>query len=356
VLALRTIVIGEKIMECPFPIREYPRITMAHGGGGRLTQILIEKMFLPLFGQKDSHGLHDGAVLHIKSDRLAFSTDGFVVKPLFFPGGDIGKLSVYGTLNDLAMCGARGKALSVSFILEEGLSTEVLERIVRSMGEAAKSQNIEIVAGDTKVVERGKCDGVYITTTGVGEIASESGISPAEIRPGDQILLSGDLGRHGIAVLGEREGFHFQSKIESDCAPLWPSVNALLRGGVRVRCLRDLTRGGLASALVEISESSGFSLEVDEKAIPVREEVRGACEMLGLDPIHIANEGRFVAFVDEKDSDRALELLRGSSESFGAVRIGQVAKEKSAQVWLKGILGRARLLIMLSGEQLPRIC
>ena len=342
---------------CPVPLTGHSEIQLAHGGGGRLTQELIERIFGPAFTNRSLEARHDGALLEPPPGaRLAFSTDSHVVSPLFFPGGDIGRLAVYGTANDLAMCGARPRWLSAAFILEEGLPLELLERVVRSMGDAARAAGVSIVTGDTKVVERGKGDGLYITTSGIGVIEHALTIAPASVQAGDAILLSGDIGRHGMAILAQREGLAFESSIESDCAALWPAVEALLAAGLDVHCLRDLTRGGLATAVIEIAETAGLAATLDESAVAVSESVRGACELLGLDPFYVANEGRFAAFVPEPQAARAVDILRALPVSARAALIGEVVAEPHNLVTLRSRIGGSRVLDMLSGEQLPRIC
>ena len=317
---------------------------------------LIERMFIPAFANPLIEGRHDGATFGVQGARLAFTTDSHVVSPLFFPGGDIGTLAVNGTVNDLAMCGARPLYLSAAYILEEGLPMETLWRVVQSMRRAADEADVQVVTGDTKVVDKGHADGIFINTAGVGVLEHDLVIGPQSVRPGDAILLSGDLGRHGIAIMAVREGLEFSSDIESDCAPVSAPVMALLDGGVEVRCLRDLTRGGLASALVEIAEASRLHLGIEERAIEVSDEVSGACELLGLDPLHIANEGRFVAFVAPHDADRALSILHSHDASARAVIIGHVSEQPSGLVTMKSVIGASRIVDMLSGEQLPRIC
>jgi hydrogenase expression/formation protein HypE len=341
---------------CPLPIGRYPHIVLAHGGGGRLMHQLIEQVFMPAFGNPALDARHDAAVLQVGGVRLAFTTDSYVVRPLFFPGGDIGTLAVNGTVNDLAMAGARAIGLSAGFILEEGLATETLARIVASMREAAAASGVAVVTGDTKVVDRGKGDGVFINTAGIGIAEHDARIAPAEVRPGDAVIVSGDLGRHGIAIMAVREGLAFETAIESDCAPLAGPVLDLLAQGVEVHCLRDLTRGGLASALNEIAEASGRPIAIDEALVPVREDVQGACEILGFDPLYVANEGRFAAFVAAADAGRAVEILRRRAVSAGSCRIGTVRGEGLPLVTLRNRLGSSRILDMLSGEQLPRIC
>lgn len=321
-------------------------IQLAHGGGGRVMHEFLERHVIPLFRNPALEARHDGAVLPVGASRIAFTTDSYVVRPLFFPGGDLGSIAVNGTINDLAMCGARPLALSASLILEEGLPFETLDRILRSMREAAEASRVPIVTGDTKVVDRGKADGIFVNTAGVGVVERE--IAPSLVREEDAVIVSGDLGRHGMAVMGAREGLEFESEIESDTAPLWPAVERIL--GLDVHCLRDLTRGGLASALVEISESANRAIAIDETLVPVREEVRGACEILGLDPLYVANEGRFVAFVAPDHAARALEALGPDARRIGEVVAGR------PQVTLRTPLGTHRIVEMFSGEQLPRIC
>jgi hydrogenase expression/formation protein HypE len=343
-------------LQCPAPIAKRPEITLAHGGGGRLTEDLIEKVFRPAFSNPALECRHDGAVLQAGKARLAFTTDSHVVSPLFFPGGDIGKVAVNGTVNDLAMCGARPLWLSAGFILEEGLPMETLQRVVASMAEAATAARVAVVTGDTKVVEHGKGDGLYVCTAGVGIIEHAQSIGPSHIRPGDAVILSGDIGRHGMAIMAVREGLSFESTIESDCAPLTAPVAALLATGVEVHCLRDLTRGGLATALIELAETRGLEIAVDERAIPVCEEVRGACEILGLEPMYVANEGRFVCFVPQSDVDEALGVLACTVPSGAPTVIGSVRAATGRDVLLRSVIGSERVLQRLSGEQLPRIC
>jgi hydrogenase expression/formation protein HypE len=347
---------GSPPFSCPIPIQRHPRVLMAHGGGGELSRQLAEAMFLPSFANPALEERHDGALLDLTGSRIAFTTDSYVVRPLFFPGGDIGRLAVNGTVNDLAMCGARPLYLSVGLILEEGLEMETLWRVTRSLAEAAEGAGVQLVTGDTKVVDHGKGDGIFINTAGVGVVEQDRAIAPRSVRPGDQLLLSGDLGRHGIAILAAREGLEFETAIASDCASLAPLVLQLLSEGVELHCLRDLTRGGLASALVEVAAAAGLSTVIREDAIPVLEEVQGACEMLGFDPMYVANEGRFVAFVPERDAVRALEIMRGHPLGAGAARIGAVEDDARGVVRMITRLGTARIVEMLSGEQLPRIC
>ena len=340
---------------CPIPISEYPQILLAHGGGGKLMHDLIESMFVPAFSNSLLGERHDGAVFDVGPARMAFTTDSYVVKPLFFPGGDIGSLAVNGTVNDLAMCGARPLYLSVGFIIEEGFETQKLWEIVNSMKRAAEIAQVYLVTGDTKVVDRGKGDGIFINTAGVGVIEHEMVIGPKQVRAGDALILSGDIGRHGIAIMAAREGLEFESAIESDCAPLSELVLELINDGVEIRCMRDLTRGGLASALVEITEASGHPIEINEVAIPVREDVRGACEILGFDPLYLANEGRFALFVPESHAAHALRIIVQHPSGKSASVIGHV-REGHSGVTLKSRIGASRIVDMFSGEQLPRIC
>jgi len=342
---------------CPAPLSGHTEIQIAHGGGGRLTQDLIDRVFAPAFRSAALESRHDGAVLAAPpGGRLAFSTDSHVVSPLFFPGGDIGRLAVHGTCNDLAMCGARPRWLGVGFVLEEGLPLATLERVVQSMGAAARALGVEIATGDTKVVERGKGDGLYVNTSGIGWVEHGLTIAPASVRPGDAVLLSGDIGRHGMAILAQREGLAFESPIESDCAALWPAVAALLAAGIEIHCLRDLTRGGLATAVIEIAETAGRAAALVEDAVAVSEPVRGACEILGLDPFYVANEGRFVAFVPTAQAAAALEVLARTAPGGPPARIGEVRDGPAGEVTLRSVVGVDRILDRLSGEQLPRIC
>jgi len=341
---------------CPIPIRQYPRVLLAHGGGGKLMRDLLEKMFFAAFGPAPAEGRHDAAVLPFPAGRLAFTTDSYVVRPLVFPGGDIGSMAVHGTVNDLAMSGARPLWLSAAFILEEGLPMETLWRVVGSMRDAAGRCGVRVVTGDTKVVDQGKGDGLFINTAGIGVIEHALSIAPGSVRAGDAVLISGDVGRHGMAIMSVREGLEFQGRIQSDSAPLSDLVQKLLAAGVEIHCLRDLTRGGLASALNEIAEAAGQRIMIDETAVPVREDVHAACELLGLDPLQVACEGRFVAFVPSKDAERALSLMRQHECGAGAGQIGAVENGHPPLVVLRSAIGASRILDMPSGEQLPRIC
>jgi hydrogenase expression/formation protein HypE len=341
-------------LTCPVPLTQYPHVLLAHGGGGKLMHQLIGKMFLTAFQNPLLDTQHDAAVAELPGRKIAFTTDSYVVRPLFFPGGDIGSMAVHGTVNDLAMAGARPLYLSSAFIIEEGLAMDTLWRVVCSMRDAAQRCGVHIITGDTKVVDRGKGDGVFINTAGVGVISHAQTIAPQQVRPGDVILVSGDVGRHGMAIMAVREGLEFESRIESDSAPVHETVLELIEAGVEVHCLRDLTRGGLTSALNEIAGVVKLTVQVDEPAIPVREDVHAACEILGLDPLSVACEGRFAAFVAEADAPRALALLRARDGT--AAAIGRVTAERSPEVFIKSVIGARRILDMPGGEQLPRIC
>ena len=342
---------------CPLPLDRYPSVVMAHGGGGKFSRMLTEQVFLAAFGADSLGQLHDGAVLDVNGARLAFSTDTFVIDPPFFPGGDIGSLAVHGTVNDLAMCGARPLALSAGFILEEGFPMEELWRIAQSMQAAAARSGVRIVTGDTKVVDRGKGDGIFINTSGVGVIPDGVEIAPKRARPGDAILVSGPIATHGIAIMSVREGLEFETAVETDSASLWSMVQSLLTLlGPDLHVLRDPTRGGVASAVNEIADTAGVGMLLDEAAIPVEEQVRAACEILGLDPLYVANEGKLVAFVEGDRAEAALAALRSHPLGRGAARIGTVTAEHPGRVFQRSRIGGLRVVEMLSGEQLPRIC
>ncbi len=332
---------------------EHDRIQLGHGGGGTLMQELITQEFLRLYPEP-RQPLHDATRLDLPHGRLAFCSDGYVVQPLDFEGGDIGQLAVTGTANDLAMAGARPLHLSASFILEEGLPLVVLRRLVGSMAAAAQACGVAIVTGDTKVVERGKADGVFITTSGIGLVEAAGPIDPGAIRAGDQLLLSGDLGRHGLAILAARHGLELEPPVASDCAPLWPLVEALLAASLQPHCLRDLTRGGFGSALAELAVASGCDLVLEEGAIPLAPGVAATCALLGLEPLHLANEGRFVAVMPAALASQAAALLA----PHGGCWVGEVrpAQGRDPQVCLRTPLGSERLLPPFSGDMLPRIC
>ncbi|OPL18673.1 MAG: hydrogenase expression/formation protein HypE [Candidatus Aegiribacteria sp. MLS_C] len=343
-------------MACPIPISDYPKVTMAHGGGGRLMNQLIDRMIIGTFSNSFLDRRHDGAVMELDGGTLAFATDSHVVTPLFFPGGDIGSLSVYGTVNDLAMCGARPLWLSAGLIIEEGFSMEDLWRVIRSMAEAAARAGVQIVTGDTKVVDRGKGDGIFINTSGVGIVPEGLSIHPSSLRDGDAVILSGDIGRHGMAIMAAREGIGLEIPVNSDLAPLSGMVSGLLREGLDIHCMRDLTRGGLASGLNEIADQAGLTVFIDEASIPVTEQVAGACELLGFDPLYVPNEGRFVTFLPQEHADRAVEILKNHDDGKGACRIGSVGPRTGSGVIMRSLIGSDRIVDMISGEQLPRIC
>lgn len=346
----------DNMMQCPSPIQKYDNITMAHGGGGRQMHQLIEKLFIKTFDSDELKKAHDGAVFGSQNGRYAFTTDSFVVSPLFFPGGDIGSLAVNGTVNDLAMCGARPLYISTGFIIEEGFPIETLTEIVHSMKIAADRANVKIVTGDTKIVEYGKGDGVYINTSGIGIIDHQLDISPTSIKPGDSILINRDIGCHGIAVMSIREGFQFETAVESDNAPLVDTVMTLIDKKINIKCLRDLTRGGLASALTELAGSSQLHFALEEKSIPISPEVNNACEILGLDALQVANEGTFVIFVSSRYAEKAVNILKNDLNWMNASIIGQVVDDENDLVTLKTNLGIERIITMPVGEQLPRIC
>jgi len=354
------------------------KVILAHGAGGRLSHELVEEIFVKYFGNPVLARLDDAAVLHIMQHatrntkgtrgtkdatrntstdfRIALTTDSYTISPLFFPGGDIGKLAVCGTVNDLSMSGARPLYLTAAFILEEGLPLETLERVVASMAETARQTEVEIVCGDTKVVNRGGADQLFINTAGVGVVPPRVDISGSNARPGDVVLLSGPVGDHGMAIMTRREGIEFTSPLESDCAPLNGLVQAMLAASPEIHCLRDPTRGGLAATLNELATQSGVGIEVDEEAIPVREAVRGACELLGLDPLYVANEGKLVAVVPPHAAEAVLAAMRAHPYGREATVIGRVVDEHPGRVVLCTALGARRILDMLVGEQLPRIC
>ncbi len=331
-------------------------IQLAHGGGGRMMRKLIDELFAKAFASDVSDAESDAAILNVPHKKIAYTTDSYVVDPLIFPGGDIGTLAVNGTVNDLSMRGARPLYLSAGFILEEGLPLEILEQIVQSMKQAAETAGVKIVTGDTKVVDRGHGHGIFINTSGIGIIEHDLNIAPSSVQEGDVIILNGDVGRHGIAVMAKREELALETAIESDCASLAEDVQRLLAAGIEIHCMRDLTRGGLATALAEIAQSSRKPIEIEETAVPILEPVMSVCEILGFDPFYVANEGRFIAFVPEKDSPAVLDMLKRSSVCETPSIIGRVVPGKSPFVTLRTALGTTRVLDLLSGEQLPRIC
>ena len=343
-------------LSCPAPLSSKDTILLGHGSGGKLSAELVRSIFLPAFSNSALEKLDDQAVVSVNGTRLAISTDSFVVKPLFFPGGDIGSLAVHGTVNDLAMGGATPLFLTAAFIIEEGLPTDVLRRVTISLRDAAKAAGVEVVTGDTKVVENGSGDQLFINTTGIGLVRPGLELSCNYAQPGDQVILSGFIGDHGIAILANREGIEFECPIESDSAALHTLVADMLETGGTIRCMRDPTRGGLSSALNEIAEQSHVSIELEEDAIPVREEVRGACELLGLDPMYVANEGKLAAIVAPQAASRILDAMRNHPLGREARVIGTVSERDSVPVTMRTRFGTQRIVDMLSGDQLPRIC
>ena len=332
------------------------RILLAHGGGGSLTRELIEELFLPAFDNPRLRLLEDSAVLSLKAQNYAFTTDSYVVKPYFFPGGDIGKLAVCGTVNDLAVQGARPLWLSLGVILEEGLPLADLRKIVHSIRATAVEAGVEIVTGDTKVVEHGKCEGIYINTAGIGEIVTPRRLGAAEARPGDAVIVSGNLGEHGVAVLSRREGIAFQTSVVSDCAALWQLVKIVLDAGAEIHAMRDPTRGGLAATVCDIARASGVGIRLQETALPIGREVRGACDLLGLDPLTIANEGKVVVFCRGADAEHVLSAMKSHPLGRHACVIGEVTEEPKGMALLHTTIGGERIVDMPTGEDLPRIC
>ena len=343
-------------LTCPVPLTTRDRILLGHGSGGKLSAELVRDVFLPALGNPTLARLNDQAIVQVNGSRLAITTDSFVVKPLFFPGGDIGSLAVHGTINDLAMGGAQPLFLSVAFILEEGLPLETLQRVVASLQRAAADANVQIVTGDTKVVEKGKGDGLFINTTGIGLVPDGLELSADCARPGDKVILSGFIGDHGIAILAQREGLEFETTIESDSAAVHTLVASMLKKSAAIRCMRDPTRGGLSSTLNEIAEQSRVGIEIEEERIPVREDVRGACEMLGLDPLYVANEGKLVAIVAPDAADELVQTMRAHPLGKEARIIGTVTEKNAGLVTMRTTLGTTRIVDMLAGDQLPRIC
>lgn len=349
---------------CPTPLKPTERIVLGHGSGGRLSAELLRDVFLPLFSNPVLDRLDDQAIFEIGGARVAFTTDSFVVKPLFFPGGDIGSLAVHGTVNDLAMGGAKPLFLSAGFILEEGFPTVDLKRIAASMARAAAAAGVAIVTGDTKVVEKGKGDGLFINTTGIGLVPDGVRLSASQARPGDRVILSGSIGDHGIAILARREGLEFETEIVSDSAALHGLVEAMLEASPpilnAIRCLRDPTRGGLSSTLNEIAAQSQVSIQIEETAIPVRDQVKGACELLGLDPLYVANEGKLVAIVAPEAAAAILAAMRrdplGAEANIIGTVGGTVGNQRAGTVTMKSAFGSTRIVDLLAGDQLPRIC
>ncbi len=341
---------------CPLPLRDAPNIVMGHGGGGALSAELVEHLFLPAFGDAADAAMGDSAVISVGGSRLAFSTDSYVVKPMFFPGGSIGDLAVNGTVNDLAMSGAQPLVLSTAFILEEGTPLAEIARVAQAMGAAATLAGVKLVTGDTKVVDVGHGDGVFVNTAGIGLVPEGVEISPARATPGDVVIVSGDVGVHGVAVMSCREGLEFGTTVESDSAALNGLVNAMLASGGDVHTLRDPTRGGVAATLNEIAKSAGVGVELVERDLPIPQPVRDACGLLGLDPLYVANEGKLIAFVPAADADRVLAAMHAHEHGKGAVAIGTCVAEHPGIVVTKTALGGTRVVDLPLGEQLPRIC
>src|SRR5215469_283347 len=341
---------------CPLPLSDYREILLAHGSGGKLSQQLIRKIVLPQFGNELLEPLHDGAIFSLGGARLAFSTDSFVVSPIFFPGGDIGKLAVHGTVNDIAMCGARPLYLSAGFILEEGTSMEDFWKIASSMRQAAAEAGVALVTGDTKVVDRGKADKIFINTSGIGLVPEGVDIHPGRARAGDKVIVSGQIAVHGMAIMSVREGLEFETQIASDTAPLNDLVNTILATTPDIHVFRDPTRGGITSALSEIAQAARVGIRLNEASIPISEEVKGACEILGLDPLYVANEGKLLAIVPAESANAALTAMRTHPLGSKAALIGEVVAEHPEFVTMKTRVGGTRVVDMLSGEQLPRIC
>jgi hydrogenase expression/formation protein HypE len=342
--------------DCPLPIVDTNEILLGHGGGGKLTSRLVEQIFLPAFRNPALDCLDDQAILTIDGSRVAFTTDSYVITPIFFPGGDIGELAVNGTINDLAVGGAKPLYLSLAFILEEGLPISDLKRVVVSAQKAAARAGVQIVTGDTKVVGRGSGDKIFINTSGIGVVPPGINLSSLYVRPGDAILLSGSIGDHGVAILSTREGLEFEGELQSDTAALHDLVATALDASPEIHAMRDPTRGGLAATLVEIASRQHLGIEVDESAIPIRDTVRGACEILGLDPLLVANEGKLAAFVPNADSERVLEAMRRHPLGLEAALIGRVTDEHADFVILRTPIGGDRVLDLPFGEALPRIC
>jgi len=343
-------------LSCPMPMVARDHVSLGHGSGGKLSAELMRDVFLPAFRNQTLERLEDQATVMLGNTRIAMTTDSFVVKPLFFRGGDIGSLAVHGTVNDLAMGGATPLFLSVAFIIEEGFPMEMLRRITESLGRAASACGVQVITGDTKVVDKGSGDGVFINTTGLGVMPEGVYLSAGEARPGDAVILSGFIGDHGIAILAEREGLEFDSPVESDSAPLHTLVARMLQTTRAIRCLRDPTRGGVSSSLNEIAAQSGVGILLQEETIPVRDEVRGACEMLGLDPLYVANEGKLLAIVDAAAARELVSAMRQHPLGLEARRIGTVTESDPGWVTMRTTLGTTRIVDMLAGDQLPRIC
>jgi hydrogenase expression/formation protein HypE len=343
-------------LSCPAPLPAKDTILLGHGSGGRLSADLVREIFLPALRNPILDRLDDQGIFDIGSQRFAFTTDSFVVKPIFFPGGDIGSLAVHGTINDLAMGGAEPLFLSAAFIIEEGFAISDLRHIVASLRQAAEGAGVQVITGDTKVVERGKGDGIFINTTGIGLVPNGLNLSASHARPGDKVILSGSIGEHGIAILAQREGLEFETTITSDSASLHGLVAEILNASQSIRCMRDPTRGGVSSTLNEIAEQSRVGIELEERAIPIREEVRGACELLGLDPMYVANEGKLIAIVAPENAGAVLRAMQAHPLGKNASIIGTVNADPRHLVTMRTPLGTTRIVDMLAGDQLPRIC
>ena len=341
---------------CPAPLRDSPVVVMGHGGGGAMSGELIEHLFLPAFGDAADAAMGDSAVVDIGGIRVAFSTDSFVVKPMFFPGGSIGHLAVNGTVNDLAMAGARPLVLSTAFILEEGTALAELGRVAEAVGAAARAAGVKLVTGDTKVVDSGSGDGVYVNTAGIGIVGDGVDIRPERARPGDVVSVSGDIGVHGVAVMSCREGLEFGTAVASDCAALHGLVATMLATGADLHVLRDPTRGGVAASLNEIARAADVGVGIEERDLPIPQAVRDACGLLGLDPLYVANEGKLLAFVPPEDADRVLEAMRSHELGRGARVIGRCVDEHPGMLVAQTALGGTRVVPLPVGEQLPRIC
>ncbi len=343
-------------LNCPVPYSDYKKILLAHGSGGTLTHELITKLFVSQFDNPKLNVLHDSAVLNINGSKLAFTTDSYVVNPVFFPGGNIGSLAVNGTVNDLAMCGAKPLYISAGFIIEEGFSVEDLNLITQTMRKAADLAGVEIVTGDTKVVEHGKGDGIFINTAGIGIIREGIEILPKNCKPGDVILINGKIAEHGIAIMSKRQGFEFETEIVSDCAALNELVEEILNATQNIHMMRDPTRGGVATVLNEVASSSGCGIFIGENSIPISEQVKGACEILGFDPLYVANEGKLIVFVSPNDAEKVLNIMKNHPLGKDSAMLGIVTADNPGKVIIKTSIGTTRIVDMLSGEQLPRIC
>lgn len=340
---------------CPIPASNYDKIVLAHGGGGKLTNNLIENVLLKELDNPWLRQMHDGTLLDV-GGKIAFTTDSFVVKPIVFPGGNIGELAIYGTVNDLVCCGATPRFISLGLIIEEGLDMILFQTIIHSVAEAAKKAGVFVVTGDTKVVEKGKGDQIFINTSGIGEILPGLSVHPSNVKAGDKIIINGHIAEHGIAIISSREGLKFETTIQSDCAPLNGLLDEVYKVSKNIHLMRDPTRGGLASTLNEITKSAGVGITLWETEIPIQEEVKGACEILGFDPLYVANEGKILFFVPAEDALLVLESLKNHPLGANAAIIGEVTSKDAPLVKLKTVIGSHRIVDMISGEQLPRIC